>query len=482
MDQAFRPATELAADIRAKRVGSRELLEFFIRRIEKYDGEINAVVVKDFERARKRADEADKALARGEVWGTLHGLPMTVKESFGVQGLATTRGAPRLKDNIAKENMLAVDRLLGAGAVIFGKTNVPLMLADWQSFNEVYGKTSNPYDLSRTAGGSSGGCAAALAAGLTALEVGSDVAASIRNPAHYCGVYGHKPTHGICPTRGHELGGKIAVRDISVIGPMARSASDIAACLEVLAGPDEIDAAGWKLHLPEPRAKSLREYRVAVMLDAKESPVDASIQHQIQRLADFLGEKGATVRETKPDIDTGEALKVFVQLLRAAGAGRQTQEMFDNELEYLKSVSPDDDSYRSRVSRANTMDHRNWHAANEARHKMRVKWAEFFRDWDVLLCPPASTAAPLHDTETSRWDQTVGVNGKEILSTDQMFWAGYPSVCLLPVTVAPVGVTPSGLPVGVQIVGPQYGDRTTINFARLLEQEYRGFVPPAGYS
>jgi amidase len=478
MDVAFRPAVQLAADILAKRIGARELLEVYLRRIERYDGQINAVVVKDFDRARRRADEADKALARGGIWGPLHGLPMTVKESCPVAGLPTTRGSPDLKNNVAADNMVAVDRLLRAGAVIFGKTNVPLMLAEWQSFNDVYGTTNNPWDLSRTPGGSSGGSAAALAAGLTALELGSDVGGSIRNPAHFCGIYGHKPTHGIVPQRGHELGGKIAPRDIQVMGPMARTPADLEACLRVVAGPDDADGDGWRLELPQPGKKKLREYRVAVMFDAEESPVDTSIKDQLQSLAGFLAKQGAVVREMPPPIDTGEALRVFVKLVRATAAGRLTDATFEKELEYLKGTDRADESFRTRVSRANTMSHRDWHAASEARHKMRMRWADFFREWDVLLCPAASTVATKHDQKTSVWDQKVTVNGKSMLSTNQYFWTGYAAVSLLPVTVAPIGTSPEGLPVGVQIVGPQYGDLKTIHFASLLERDYRGFVAP----
>jgi amidase len=377
--------------------------------------------------------------------------------------------------------MLAVERLLQAGAVIFGKTNVPLMLAEWQSFNEVYGTTNNPWDLSRTPGGSSGGSAAALAAGLTALELGSDVGGSIRNPAHFCGVYGHKPTHGIVPQRGHELGGKIAPRDIQVMGPLARTPGDLRACLEVVAGPDEHDATGMRLELPRPARKSLREYRVAIMTDSAESPVDGAVKDELRRLADFLAREGATVSDSRPAIDTGEALRVFVQLVRATASGRLSDAMFAKDLDYLKGRDPADESFRTRVSRANTMTHRDWHAANEARHRMRLKWTEFFGEWDVLLCPPASTVATKHDQKTSVWDQTVTVNGAPMLSTNQYFWTGFPGVALLPVTVAPIGLSAQGLPIGVQIVGPAYADLTTIHFASLLEREYRGFVPPPGY-
>src|SRR5207249_3019978 len=210
----------------------------------------------------KRARAADRALGRKQVWGPLHGVPMTIKESYDVVGMPTTWGVPDFKGNLPPRNALAVDRLLGAGVVLFGKTNVPIYLADWQSYNAVYGTTNNPWDLGRTPGGSSGGSAAALAAGLTGFDAGSDIGSSIRNPAHYCGVFGHKPTWGIVPPRGQALPGRVAPADISVIGPMGRSADDLALGLAAMAGADEIDGAGWELRLPAPPKKSLREYRV----------------------------------------------------------------------------------------------------------------------------------------------------------------------------------------------------------------------------
>ena len=219
MDTAFQSAASLAAGLRERRIGCLELLDHFIARVERFNPDLNAIVVFDFERARERAREADAALARGETWGPLHGLPMTVKDSYDVAGLPTTWGVPELRDNIATSNAVAVDRLLAAGAVIFGKTNIPFNLADFQSYNDIYGTTNNPWDLALVPGGSSGGAAAALAAGLTGLEAGSDIGGSIRNPAHYCGVYGHKPTWGVLPLRGHAKPGVLAPTDISVVGP-----------------------------------------------------------------------------------------------------------------------------------------------------------------------------------------------------------------------------------------------------------------------
>src|SRR5258705_6160509 len=326
-DLHFRSAKQLASDIRRRKVGCLEALDAFLARVDRFNPKLNAIVVTDVDGARGRAKQADAALRKGKVWGPPHGVPMPINESYDVAGLPTTWGLPALKDNIAPRNALAVDRLLAAGVVLFGKTNVPSWLADWQSFNPVYGTTNNPWDLSRTPGGSSGGSAAALAAGLTGLEAGSDIGSSIRNPAHYCGVYGHKPTFGIVPPRGQALPGRVAQGDISVIGPMGRSAEDLALGLSVMAGADEIDGAGWRLELPAPRRKTLRDFKVAVMLTDPASEVDDEVQARVQAVADFLAKKKARGSGTaRPAIDTAEAQRVYVLLLRAATGGRQTAE------------------------------------------------------------------------------------------------------------------------------------------------------------
>jgi amidase len=326
VDVPFRSAKQLAADIKRKKIGCLELLDLYLARVEKYDGALNAVVVRDFDRARTRARAADRALARRQLWGPLHGVPMTIKESYDVVGLPTTWGVPAYKDRIATKNAVVVDRLLRAGVVLFGKTNVPLYLGDWQSFNAIYGTTNNPWDVTRAPGGSSGGSAAALAAGLTGLEAGSDIGSSIRNPAHFCGVFGHKPTWGIVPRAGQALPWQTAPVDIDVVGPLARSADDLAIALAAMAGPDEIDGAGWQLRLAPARQKRLRDFKVALMLDAApEIPVDREVTDRLQALADFLGRQKVKVDDrARPAIDTREAFSVYVKLLRAATSDRQS--------------------------------------------------------------------------------------------------------------------------------------------------------------
>jgi amidase len=483
LDIAFRSAKQLAADVRKKKIGCLELLDLYLARVEKYDGALNAVVVRDFERARTRARAADRALARRQVWGPLHGVPMTIKESYDVAGLPTTWGVPANAKNVATKNAVAVDRLLGAGVVLFGKTNVPLFLADWQSYNAIYGTTNNPWDVARAPGGSSGGSAAALAAGLTGLEAGSDIGSSIRNPAHFCGVYGHKPSWGIVPRTGQALPWQTATVDIDVVGPLARSAEDLALALSVMAGPDEIEAAGWQLRLVPPRQKRLRDFKVALMLDAPGVAVDREVQDRLHALGDFLGRQKVKVdARARPAIDTGEAFSVYTRLLRAATSDRQSDTDFEQNTAIARGLAVSDQSYYARAMRAAVLSHRDWLAANETRHRMRRAWAEFFTQYDLLLCPVAGTAAFPHDHQGERHERTLVVNGQRVPVTDHLFWAGYSGAFFLPSTAAPCGFTPGGLPVGVQIVGPQYGDLKCLAFARLLEREFQAFVPPPGYA
>ena len=478
----FRSAKQLASLIRQKKVGCLELLNLYLERVERHNPKINAIIFMDIEAARKRAKQADRALARGEIWGPLHGVPMTIKESFDVVGMPTTWGVPEFRNNYPKKNAVAVERYLKAGVVLFGKTNVPLYLADWQSFNEIYGTTNNPWDVTRVPGGSSGGAAAALAAGLTGLENGSDIGSSIRNPAHYCGVFGHKPTHGIATSLGQALEGQVAPGDIAVIGPLARSAEDLALALDVVAGPDEIDGRGWQLRLPKPKKRRLREYKVAVVYTDPVAEVDQEVQKKLQAVVEFLLKNRVKVVENaRPKIDSREAHRNYIQLLRAQTSGRQTPEVFRKNLETLQALDPNDESYPAEKIRGETLYHKDWLPLNETRHKMRWAWDEFFREYDLFLCPEAATAAFPHNQKGERWERMIMVNGKPQPSTTQMFWAGYPCNFYLPSTMAPVGLTQEGLPVGVQIVGPQYGDYACIDFARLLEREFQGFIPPPGF-
>lgn len=478
----FKSAAELAELVRIKAISSSELLEHFIKRNETYNPRLNAIIWTDLERARERARAADDALAKGEVWGPLHGVPMTIKESYQFAGSPTTWGVPALRDNITETSALAVDRLLDAGVVLFGKTNVPIHLADWQSFNAIYGTTNNPWDLGRTPGGSSGGSAAALAAGLTGFDAGSDIGASIRDPAHYCGVFGLKPTYGIVPPRGQSMPGTVAAADISVIGPMGRGAKDLEIGLDVMSGPDLLDDAGWRLDLPIPAQTSLKDFRVAVKLSDPNSEVDQEYAECLQRLADGLAKAGAKVSDTAhPDIDTRRLHEIYVLLLRAATSSRTPEEDVARLTELKANLDPADQSYLARMALGVTMPHREWLRLNNERHAMRFKFAEFFRDWDILLCPAAASAAWPHDQQGERHNRTIPVNGKMVPTTDQLFWAGFSGVVFLPSTVGPAGLTASGLPVGYQAISAHMHDKTAIRFSECVEREIGGFVPPPGY-
>lgn len=478
----FTGATQIAADIRAKKFTSRETLDAYLERVARFNPALNAIVSSDIDGARSRADALDAMAARGEWAGPLHGVPMTIKESYNVAGLPTTWGVPALKDNIAESNAMTVDRLLDAGANLFGKTNVPLLLADWQSYNDIYGVTNNPWSPELSPGGSSGGSAAALASGMTALDAGSDIGASIRNPAHYCGVFGHKPSYGVVTPRGHAMPGALTYADISVVGPLARSAADLAVALDVMAGPDETDGVGWKLDLPKPKKTKLADFRVAVMLSEPNSAVDREMTDVLQALIDKIAAAGATVDDNaRPDIDWYRAHELYILLLRAATSARMDPDLLEAQKTEVAGLDPKDDSYYARMIRANTMTHSEWLRLNNERAHMRRKWAAFFENYDLLLCPAAASAAQPHDHDGERWTRTIAVNNEQVPTTDQLFWAGISGTVYLPASVAPAGLTRSNLPIGIQIVGPNYGDHTCIEFAKLIEGHFGGFVPPPGY-
>ncbi|HVY15722.1 MAG TPA: amidase family protein, partial [Rhodopila sp.] len=312
MDPTFLSATQLADLVRTGRIGALELLDHYIGRTERLDNRINAVVVRDFERARTRAKALD---SQADKSAPLFGVPMTVKESFDVQGLPTTRGHAELKDTPCAVTALPLRRLEAAGAVIFGKTNVPVDLADWQSYNPVYGATSNPWNLAHTPGGSSGGSAAALAAGLTGLEIGTDIGGSIRVPAHFCGVFGHKPTFGLCANYADPQTSPAAGIDISVLGPIARSAADLSVSLDALAGPDP-DETGMTYNLPAPGFSSLKDLRVALWAEQPGQTTDAETVAALHALADRLEKAGVAVdRSARPAFDVTRAYHLYLELL-----------------------------------------------------------------------------------------------------------------------------------------------------------------------
>ncbi|MFT7220751.1 MAG: amidase [Candidatus Azotimanducaceae bacterium] len=483
MDElAFSDATALAQKIAQREISAVELLEHYIARVERYNPEINAVVCYQYDKARSRAAAADADLAKGVSWGPLHGVPMTVKESFDIEGLPTTLGNPVLKNNIASSDAVACQRLQSAGAVIFGKTNVPIHLADLQSFNEIYGTTNNPHDLSRGPGGSSGGSAAAMAAGFSGLEMGSDIGGSIRNPAHYCGVFGLKPTWNILPLRGHGMPGILSPSDISVIGPIARSARDLSLVLDIVGGADDLQMPGWTLELPQPAKKSLKDYRIAVWSDDDLAPVDQSVVKRVMKVAEVAKQAGAQVDfDARPNFTSMHTHDVYEKLLHAAMSARQPVQAFESMQTKRQSLADDDQSEVARLTRASTQFHRDWFAVNEARTHLRWAWHEFFKEYDVLLTPMCSTAAFTHDHNPKLSERLVSVNNEQRPYMQQVFWAGLTGVSYLPSTVFPTGPDDGGLPIGVQVVSGEMRDLTAVAFTQMVDQEINGFRPAANY-
>jgi amidase len=470
MTIAFKSAIELAQMIKDKEMSSREMTDYFIGRIEKYDDEVNAVVVRDFERARQAADAADATMARGDDLGPLHGLPMTIKESYNIAGLKTHWGYPRYKDNVADTDADTVAKMKNAGALFMGKTNVPVGLADFQSYNEIYGTTGNPWDTSRTPGGSSGGSAAALAAGFTGLEAGSDIGGSIRNPAHYCGVFGHKPTYGIVPFKGHDLPGMLREPDVAVVGPLGRSADDLRLSLDIVAGPNPMNRPGWKLDLPRPVKTKLSEYKVSIWHGHELCPVTQETSDRVANLADVLAKAGATVSDVaRPSIDVEKAYRLYLNLLSSAmAAGTPDDEVKDIQ-EYVASLREDDQSDGAVSSRAAVQIHGEWIRNAGRREAVRLAWREFFHDWDILICPQQPTPAFPHD-HSPQEERVLMVDNQEIPYGRQVFWAGIIILAQLPSTVFPTGPSKEGLPIGLQAVSGEFNDYECIEFTRLLSQ------------
>ena len=479
MDLSFLPAWRLAELTRSGEIGCLDLLEHFIARTLRLNPRLNAVVVQDLERARERAKELDHS-SRADA-GPLFGVPMTVKESFDLAGHPTTFGYADRKSHRAGADALAVRRLEAAGAVVFGKTNVPVGLADWQSYNPLYGTARNPWHSGHTPGGSSGGAAAACAAGLSALELGSDIGGSIRVPAHYCGLFGLKPSWGLCSPRGHSLTNAAAMTDISAIGPLARSARDLSLALDAILGPDPAESA-LAYALPPPRATRLPELRIAVWSDEPGQATDAETVALIEELARHLEGQGAEVSRTvRPEFDPVEAFHLYLTLLDAALSARATEEDLAQKREAKAALRANDFSTHSFIVRAVDLSHRDWLRLNERRFQIRRLWGAFFEQWDVLLCPVIATPALPHMQEGETWERTYHVNGRAIAYNDMLFWPGVTCGFHLPASVAPLGLSASGLPIGVQIASRFGGDRTTIQAAEFLETSWRGFVAPPGW-
>ncbi len=483
-DIAFAPAYALAAMIRRREISAVELLDHFKQRYQAHNAKLNAIVATDFDGALAFAEEADHALSRGEIWGPYHGVPMTIKDALETEGLTTTGGSPDLAGHVPEQDADAVARIKDAGAIVFGKTNVPLFSGDLQSFNDVYGTTNNPWDVTRGPGGSSGGAAAALAAGLTPLEIGSDVGGSIRTPSHFCGVFGHKPSFNLVSKRGHVPGppGALFTGDLSVVGPLARSARDLEIALSMIMGPDDFESLAYAPALPEPRGRDPRELTIATWFDDPYCPVEAENVKLMEQAADTLERAGATVhRDARPDFSFGEAFEVYTTLLHGGTTRGFPPKTLEQMRKTAASLDPADKSHQAMQARGAALTYHEWLAWKETQAQMRAKWATFFETYDAVLMAVAPVAAFPHDQQSNFHARTLTVNGQSRPYLDLISWAGLPLVSYLPGTAVPVGRTNAGLPVGIQIVGPYLEDFSTIAIAAMLERELGGFVAPPDF-
>ncbi len=455
-------ATTLLAALEVREVSARELLAAHVERIERLDGEINAVCTLSLDRAVEEAGAIDDARVRGGAMGPLAGLPVTVKDAIATEGIRSTGGATELRDHVPERDATVVRSIRDAGAVVFGKTNLPRWSGDFQSYNEIFGTTSNPWDLERTPGGSSGGAAAAVAMGFSPFEIGSDIGGSIRVPSSFCGIHGHKPSFGAVPTHGYldHPSHHRSTADVNVFGPMARSLEDLELLLGLLAGPNDHDAAGWRLDLPQPRAVELSDFRVAAWLDDDFCPVGSDVRAVMDAAVSSLEAGGARIdHEARPALDPREAALCGMRIIGAAADISDAATRHEPGAQYghidLELLRRDRDGYR-------------------------LAWSEFFSDVDVLLCPvmPVPPFQHVQAAEGSNFAHSVLADHDDRPYADLLWWCGLIGSAYLPVTSTPIGRTANGLPVGVQIVAPFLHDRTSMAFARAIEPVLGGYQPP----
>jgi len=477
----FENAFEILEKIKQKEVSSQEVLEAFLKQVEEVNPKINAVVALDAERALEKAKEADQKISSNSKLGPLHGLPMTIKDAFEVEGIVSTGGNPAWQENIPKQNAEPVQRLVDAGAIIFGKTNVPFLSSDLQSFNKIYGTTNNPWDLERTPGGSSGGSAAALASGMTPLELGSDVGGSIRVPAHFCGLFGHKPSYNIISEVGHmpPPPGSISTGNgLSVAGPLAKSPEDLEIALDVLVAAQEQDSPAWRIELPKARTTKVKELKIAIWSDESYAEVDDEISNLIKETGDDLKHAGAKVETVNPPISFEEIDKIYSQLLNPLMLAGSPKETFDTLANLNEGLDPNDMSELAKVARGSVLTHAEWVVVNAMRQNMRQKWREFFKNYDVILCPTSITPAFKHNHGPVH-ERKLNINGKDGEYLRATLWAGPAVSAGLPSTNVPIGTSSKNLPIGMQITGPYLEDKTCIEVAKVVRDLRGGFkIPP----
>ncbi|GGC60657.1 amidase [Chelatococcus reniformis] len=479
MDLLTQSARAQLAALEAGATSAVELLDLTLARIAAVNPALNAVVALDAAAARAAAQASD-ARRRAGTAGALEGLPITVKDAYSTQGLVSTGGAPAYRDRIPEADAAAVARLRSAGAVIVGKTNVPLFSGDFQSFNAVYGATNNPWDVSRTPGGSSGGAAAAVATGMASFELGSDIGGSIRWPAHACGLYGLKTTWGLVSLRGHvpPPPGVDAENDLGVAGPLARSAADLDLILAVIAGPPALD--GVKPQLAPPRASEPKELRLALWLDEPMAPVSRAVADAVSEAARLLAGAGATVEATaRPAFAFAEAFEVYALMNHAITVAGLPEKVRERLAADAAAYAPGDLAHKALQARGALVGAAEWAALRARRDALKRAWEAFFDTYDAVLMPPAPVAAIHHDHGRDIHGRSLDLgDGATLPYFDFLKWSSLATVAQLPAAVAPVLHSPGGLPAGVQIVAAEGADRTAVAVAGMLESLTGGFVPP----
>jgi len=475
---AFVSATKAAKEIREGKTTSTKLTAHILERIERLNPGINAIVTLAREEALAAAKKADEALSKGEIMGPLHGVPITIKDCFEVAGVRTTAGNPSFSDHIPDRDATAVSRLRAAGAVILGKTNVPIMAGDWQSYNKIFGTTNNPWDPERTPGGSTGGGAAAVASGLSFLSLGSDIGGSIRVPSNFCGLFGHKPTINVVPLRGH-IPGSVHTPLLPVAGPLARSAEDLKLALEVMGGPDVEEARAYSWSLPPARYENLSEYRLGYVVDHPSCPLSAEVMDLIHEAVGKLRGKVARLDEGwPPGVDPVKQWTTYRFLVSSVYASFLKDEEFEAKRERARNQ---DGSYESIAALSWTAPHKHMQRALAERMEARAAWQEYFETHDAFLLPVNFTPAFPHDHSMPFWDRMIPTPEGPRPYEDLYFWISFATYTGLPATIAPIGVTQSGLPVGIQIIGPYLEDATPIDVAEKTEGIFGGFRTPKGY-
>ncbi|MEP6491690.1 MAG: amidase [bacterium] len=452
----YSSTTELAASIQARDVSACEALDAHVAQIEEHNAALNAIVTMDIEGARTRAREADDALARGELWGPLHGVPFTLKDAHATAGMRTTTGFPPL-DHLPQRDGTIAARLKAAGGNLIGKTNVAMLLSDYQSVNPIFGRTNNPWNVDRTPGGSSGGAAAAIAAGMTPFDIGTDMAGSIRIPAHFCGVFGLKPTEhrvsmeGVVPD---PQGGPRPVRIISCCGPMARTIEDLELLHRIIAGPDGHDTDVPPVPIGRMPEIAIENLRIAYAPSLPGIPIAAEVRAAIEELAEELASRGAAMTEAPlPDLALGKDMMSLGELIGMVTTAFQPsgKKSPATVAQYLEALA--------------------------RRDRSMVAWDQFFEEWDVLLMPPSMTTAFPHCEPGS----PLPVDDKSVsyyavsAHTALFNYSGHPAVSM------PYRTDRTGLPLGVQIIGKRWDEPRLLGIAKALSQLTGEFRRPPGY-